>query len=61
VVANVPSPALKPCVHSGDKRARPRATIPSYTRELVPILRSHQADTRKSVAKCATKLVAQLQ
>jgi DNA-binding transcriptional ArsR family regulator len=29
-------------------------------RELAPILRSHQADTRKSVAKRATKLLAQL-
>ena len=34
---------------------------PELHRELVPILRSHQADTRKSVAKRATKLLAQLQ
>ena len=34
---------------------------PALYRELVPILRSHQADTRKSVAKRATKLLAQLQ
>jgi hypothetical protein len=30
-------------------------------RELVPILRRHQADTRESVAQRATKLLAQLQ
>jgi hypothetical protein len=30
-------------------------------RELVPILRRHQADPRESVAKRATKLLAQLQ
>jgi DNA-binding transcriptional ArsR family regulator len=34
---------------------------PGLYRELVPILRSYQADTRKSVAKRATKLLAQLQ
>ena len=34
---------------------------PELRRELVPILRRHQADTRKSVAKRATKLLAQLQ
>lgn len=34
---------------------------PELRCELVPILRRHQADTRKSVAKRATKLLAQLQ
>jgi hypothetical protein len=34
---------------------------PELHRDLVPILRSHQADTRKSVAKRATKLLALLQ
>ncbi|MGZ4232231.1 MAG: hypothetical protein ACXVVQ_12505 [Solirubrobacteraceae bacterium] len=34
---------------------------PELFRELVPILQSHRADTRKSVAKRATKLLAQLQ
>jgi hypothetical protein len=34
---------------------------PELYREVVPILRNHQADTRKSVAKRATKLLAQLQ
>ena len=34
---------------------------PELYRELVPILRSHQADPRKSVAKRASKLLAQLQ
>ena len=34
---------------------------PELRRELVPILRRHQADTRKSVAKRATELLAQLQ
>ena len=34
---------------------------PALLRELVPILRRHQADTRKSVAKRATRLLAQLQ
>jgi hypothetical protein len=34
---------------------------PELRRELVPMLRRHQADTRKSVAKRATKLLAQLQ
>jgi hypothetical protein len=34
---------------------------PELQRELVPILRRHQADTRKSVARRATKILAQLQ
>ena len=34
---------------------------PALQRELVPILRRHQADTRKSVAKRATRLLAQLE
>jgi HEAT repeat protein len=34
---------------------------PELHRELIPILRRHQADTRKSVTKRATKLLAQLQ
>ena len=34
---------------------------PELRRELVPILRRHQTDPRKSVAKRATKLLAQLQ
>ena len=34
---------------------------PALQRELVPILRRHQADTRKSVAKRATRLLTQLE
>jgi hypothetical protein len=34
---------------------------PALRSELVPILRRHQADARKSVAKRATKLLAELQ